>query len=113
MSAFNVLKANVHCSNCNTFYEASIQFKYGDIWQLKYRVGDKIKWGGNDIGKPNMHKAKVYGILEEDKCKNCGEINSINEFDIYLKDDVIIEVKPMENITEYFSTEGNYFVIEA
>lgn len=101
MSTFNVLKTSVKCPNCENYYSAKIQFKYGDTWQYEYNLGDMIKWGGYDIGKPGTTSVKVYGILETDVCPICGFINNHNEFDLLVKDDVIISVNDIENANDY------------
>lgn len=111
MGAYNILIANVQCSNCKNTYEAKIQFKYGDTWQLEYRMGDKIKWGGNDIGVPDSEKVKVYGILESDTCPMCDQINLENEFDIYLMTDIITSINKMESINDYFINDEDYKII--
>jgi hypothetical protein len=111
MGAYNVLITDVQCSNCKNFYEGKIQFKYGDTWQLQYRIGDKIKWGGNDTGVPNVEKIKAYGILETDRCPICNQLNAQCEFDIYIEKDVIIQVGNMRDISDYFTNEGNYQVL--
>lgn len=108
MSAFNILNSKIKCSECDCTYMGKVQFKFGDTWQLQYKIGDKIKWGGNDIGKPSISKVKVYGILEIDECPICGKENLNNEFDIDIENDIIIAISPMREIKDYFGDEGNY-----
>ncbi len=62
MGAYNVLKVNEQCLNCGASIMLDIQFKFGDTWQYNYLLGEKIRWGGADIGIPNLDKVKVYGI---------------------------------------------------
>ncbi|NML40135.1 hypothetical protein HHL17_23250 [Chitinophaga sp. G-6-1-13] len=112
MGAYNLLIVNVQCPNCKNTYEAKIQFKYGDTWQLQYRLGDKLKWGGNDIGVPGWPCVKVYGILETDICPVCNQINLEDEFDIYIEHDVLKEVRKMDNIEDYFLNDGSYKLME-
>lgn len=111
MGAFNILQADVQCSYCKKEYETAIQFKFGDTWQLKYKIYDMIQWGGNDIGERNLQKVKVYGISEKSNCSVCGNINLNIEFDIYIENDSIKEIKLMSNPEEYFEEEGCYKVI--
>ena len=110
MSSFNVLIANIKCPNCENTYEGRVQFKYGDTWQLEYRIGDKLKWGGNEIGKPSAKKVKVYGILESDTCPVCAGENKNNEFDILVEDGVIVGVSKLINYD--YQDEGKYIVLE-
>ena len=110
MGNFNVLVANIKCSNCGNIYEGRIQFKYGHTRQVEYKIGDILQWGGNDIGKPGVKKVKVYGILESDMCSICGESNTTNEFDIIVEDGVLTEIVPMAHY-DYLG-EGNYEILE-
>lgn len=106
MGSFNTLISEVQCPNCNNVYEGRIQFKYGDTWQFIYKLGDKITWGGNDIGIPGSTKVKAYGTLENDTCSICHQNNFNNEFDIYIENDIIMTTQKMRNINDYFSSDG-------
>lgn len=81
MSAFNILEASAKCPNCSVQSDFEIQFKYGNTWQLKYKIGEKLEWGGNDIGKQDAKEVFIEGI--GGPCSNCGA-QSI-EFDIHAK----------------------------
>lgn len=111
MSAYNILNTEVECSNCKHIYKGIIQFKFGNTWQLKYSVGEIIKWGGNDIGESNLSVVKVYGILEEEECPNCLQVNLNNEFDISIKKDIIKGVKPLSDPKDYFAN-GSYKILK-
>lgn len=108
MSAYNMLKTKVRCSNCANIYNGLIQFKFGDTWQFEYNIGDKIKWGGNDIGKPGITEVKVYGILDSDECPACKKENTSTEYDIIIKSDIIVKVNPISDAKEYFIKEESY-----
>lgn len=69
MSAFNRLHAQVRCPSCGNTPEQVIQFKFGDVWQHDYQLGDVLRWGGNDIGRPELAKVIVSGSGEE--CPVC------------------------------------------
>ena len=112
MSAFNTLLAEVECSICHQKYEARVQFKFGDTWQHEYHIGEKIKWGGNDIGNPNISKVKAYGVLEINQCPICGKVNGYNEFDIIIENDRIIKINPLSNIKDYSKEDGNYSILK-
>lgn len=106
MSAFNVLLADVPCLNCGKQYVCRIQFKYGSTAFLQYHPGDVIKWGANNIGNAEFRKVIVYGIAETDRCPLCSSIKIIEEFDIFINNNFIVRIAPMENI-ECYLTEGN------
>lgn len=48
----------------------AVQFKYGDTWQHKYRIGENLQWGGNDIGSPGRRQVLVAGLAGP--CPRCG-----------------------------------------
>lgn len=112
MGAYNLLISNYECSNCRKTFEMSIQFKYGDTWQIKYRLGDVLRWGGNDIGASSNKKVEVYGIAENSVCPQCGFVN-IDEFDVLVKDNAIVAVSPLKSIESYKTDpDGNFYSIE-
>jgi len=112
MSSFNILIAEIPCPDCNRPHEARIQFKFGNTWQLQYRIGDTIKWGGNDIGSPDLKKVKVYGIIESMTCPFCNRNNIAEEYDIFIKENVIINVSTIESIKDYLNGNGEYVALE-
>lgn len=111
MSAYNVLITDVHCPDCGKISSGSIQFKYGNTSQLSYHVGDKISWGGNDIGKPEYKKVKAYGILQSEVCPFCHNCNINEEYDIFIEDNIIKSVKPMEDSESYLEMKNSEFVV--
>jgi len=111
MGFFNELISKVQCSNCKTFYEARIQFKFGATRQLEYKIGDKIIWGFNEVGKPGITKAKVYGILGDEECPICHNKNEHDEFDIFVEKDTVIEFSEMASLSDYNVNEGSYRIL--
>jgi len=110
MSAYNVLIATITCPNCYQQNEGKFQFRFGDTWQHCYKLGDIIKWGGYDIGKPNLPAVKAYGILESDYCTNCG-YNLETEYDLLIQDDRIKGITVAQNIQDDNSdAEGNFCI---
>lgn len=112
MSAFNTLNVAIACENCNKEFPIRLQFKFGDTWQFEYKMREKIKWGGNDTGKPHLRKVKVYGMAESTICTFCNHKNPHDEYDIYFEDDVITEIRVMNNIKEYLETDDDYIICE-
>ena len=111
MSAFNVLIAEVSCLNCGKQHTGRIQFKYGKAAFLQYHLGDTIKWGGNDIGNKEYKKVMVYGIAETDICPHCNGNIIIEDFDIFVENNVIVKVAAMENIECYLEEGNSEYVI--
>ena len=97
MGSFNILITEIICPNCGVSSPIRIQFKYGNTWQLQYKSGDTITWGGNDIGKPELTNVKAYGIAESTRCLSCNEDKIPEDYDVFIKDNVITGVAPMKN----------------
>ncbi|MFX1705655.1 hypothetical protein PV783_16935 [Chitinophaga sp. CC14] len=108
MGLFNTLIVEILCPDCERKHAARIQFKFGDTWQFEYRMGDAIKWGGNDIGSADLKKVKVYGIIESMICPFCNKDNIAEEYDIFVRENVIIAVYPIENMKDYLDGNGEY-----
>ncbi|WP_341839144.1 hypothetical protein [Chitinophaga caseinilytica] len=112
MGAFNILHAQIPCPACGKQTDVRIQFKFGDTWQLEYKIGDRIGWGGNATGKPGLPNVKVSGSLETTVCDTCSASFERDEFDVLVQHDVIIGVREMEDPAAYFTSESDYVEIE-
>ncbi|AYL98195.1 hypothetical protein [Mucilaginibacter celer] len=117
MGAFNILKTEIPCINCNKLFPVEIQFKFGFKRQLKYQLYEKIirtdgeDKGKGDIGAPNLPAVNVYGIAENAVCPYCSFFNP-EEFDIRVEYDVLKKVNVMKDYQRYLSgNEGNYYEI--
>lgn len=106
MSAFNVVRAAAGCPLCHRTAEFEVQFKYGDTWQHSYRLGDALRWGGNDIGKPGHKEVRVHGV--GGPCPHCLADNL--DFDVIIRDDRIVGVEPVTE-KRLASSEG-FIVVE-
>jgi hypothetical protein len=111
MSSFNTLITDIACPSCRKICEVQIQFKFGNTWQLKYKVGDVITWGGNDIGSPDYDQVKVYGIIESSTCPFCLERVIPEEYDILVINNKIIRVSPLSEIQDYLNGNGEYVIL--
>ena len=72
MSAFNNVLTQSCCPFCNHNQKWSVQFKYGDCWQFDYKIGDVLRWGGNDYGENVGGNVRTEGIASE-SCESCGK----------------------------------------
>jgi hypothetical protein len=100
MGAFNTLITETICTNCQKQFQVRLQFKFGDTWQHIYHMGNALKWNGNDIGSPDLHKVRIYGIAENSICAYCGYENS-EEFDIDVENNILIKIHPLADIENY------------
>lgn len=110
MSAFNTLHTDITCENCGRQYPARIQFTYGDTWLFDYKLGDKVTWGGNDSGVPDLPKVKAYGCAEETLCPFCNYKSPNDQYDIFIEHDVIKSIQIVENIRDYSEGNGEYVI---
>ena len=107
MGAFNTIQTEVACPSCGQSAEFEIQFKYGNTWQLSYNLGDRLQWGGNDVGVPGKKKVEVESI--GGPCPHCS-VDCV-EFDVTIENDVITSVTALGADRENYSEEG-YSIIE-
>lgn len=91
MSAFNTVEAAVACPICGAYHHFEVQFKFGDTWQHRYRVGDMLRWGGNDVGERVVNEVIVEGI--GGPCPSC--CTEFLDFDVVIVDNRVAEVRPI------------------
>jgi len=112
MGTFNILKTKIACASCNYSFDVEIQFKYGDTWQYIFKIGDELKWGGNDVGNPAFKNVLVYGIAGVNICPNCNVVNC-EEFDLFIVDNKIHLIRPMESYQDYLTDpDGDFYIVE-
>lgn len=110
MSAFNtvMLPDEEHCPRCRSVIRRRVQFKYGDTWQHDYTIGDRLSWGGNDVGRPET-LVKALGYPED--CPVCGhDLGGV--FDVIIRRDVIEDVIPGTTQPYIDADNANYVVVE-
>ena len=105
MSAFNTVTGEVQCPVCGKVATFCVQFKYGDTWQYAYRLGDSLRWGGNDIGCRDAERVKVEGI--GGPCPHCG--TEYLDFDLCIEGSRLVELRAIGTVRTSYSPQG--FVI--
>jgi hypothetical protein len=109
MGAFNTVKAEATCPYCSNTQLWTVQFKYGNCWQFEYRIGKKIRWGGNKKGQNVGGNVRTPGIAEE-PCGKCGK-TSLDAV-VYFRNNIIERIELVNaplNLKGYFeilSSEG-------
>jgi hypothetical protein len=88
MSAYNTVACQVTCPVCRKCGTFEVQFKFGDTWQYRYGVGDRLTWGGNDYGTRSP-LVEVDGL--GGPCPHCG--SDYIDFIITVRDDIIMAVQ--------------------
>ena len=110
MSAYNIAIVNLPCKRCDVTSTRVVQFKYGNVRQLEYRVGDSLLWGGNDIGVPGRLSVVVDGIVEG-KCSNCGFDREWSVY-VYLERDRIAHVVSATGEHDFVGAQSNFIILE-
>jgi len=110
MSAYNeVFPAEEEvCERCGSSVRRPVQFKFGDTWQHRYSVGDRITWGGNDIGERGHRRVAVMGY--PGVCPACGFVPDCT-YDIIVEDDVIVCVQPSSGSYDYATNDQTFVVL--
>lgn len=106
MGLYNTVEISGTCPCSNDQVKLEVQFKYGDTYLHHYKIGDVIKWGGIDIGKPGRSKVFVDGVAG---CPGC---DRDLDYEVWLESDKIVDVKPATGDYDLASTDEEYIVIE-
>lgn len=103
MGAFNTVTTESSCPFCGQAKAWVVQFKYGNCWQTDYRIGNTLKWGGNDVGENVGGKVRTSGIAEKG-CNNCGaeEVWAA----VYLENN---EIKTVQLLKQELNLGESYF----
>lgn len=107
MGAYNTVGAKQVCPSCHNVVEFKYQFKYGELWQYEYQLGEEIKWGKKNDGKPGARRVVVYAAAEP--CPICG-YDDVEEYEVWLENDRLVKVIPASG--QYnFSQAGNTYIV--
>ena len=107
MSAFNTVVVPWKDPATSEELELKVQFKYGDVWQYLYQIGDSLRWGGNDTGRPGAIRVVVDGCLE-------GEIpvpGVPEDFEVHIVDNKIDRVVPATGAFDFVNAHETFFVL--
>ena len=109
MGAFNIVRAELACPDCGGAVNASVQFKYGDTRQHEYVVGDRLRWGGNDVGKEGSGHVVVDASAEG----VCGRSGELVEFDAYvhIEEGCIRQVYVADGAYDFVKERETYIVL--
>lgn len=110
MGAFNTVLVSAQCPSCGVQGDVRVQFKYGDRWQYAYRVGDALKWGGNDLGVPGMASVVTDGVAET-PCPHCG-FDGEWAFYVFIDRDIISRATPADGTYDFVSAGETHLVLK-
>ena len=110
MSSYNVLvmPEDETCPNCGSRISRHAQFKYGEVRQHEYQIGNKITWGANNVGSPG-YRAVLLSAHPE-RCPACGDLPNVR-FEVLVEEDVLIGVERGTVDSEYLRFGHESFVV--
>jgi hypothetical protein len=97
------------CPRCNQEVGVVAQFKFGSVWQHEYRLGEELRWGGNDVGTPGIHHAVVDGVAETE-CPSCGHDDEWNLY-VHVESDRLVKVETATGEHDFLWLKRNYAVL--
>lgn len=81
-----------------------VQFRYGRVWQLDYKIGDRIEWGKNSVGIPTG-KVVVEGTAES-IVNPCGP--GVENYYVFIADSVIEDVRAADGTYDFSEIEQGW-----
>lgn len=107
MSAYNVVTDILaKCPRCRATVVIGVQFKFGATWQHRYGVGDTIRWGGNDVGRPGRARVVADGAADV-PCPACGYEEDW-DFYVLIEQDQIIGVVEADGTYDFVRSGNPY-----
>lgn len=109
MGAFNELQGELTCPRCLNPVTTDIQFKYGSVVHRRYKLGDTLVWGSNDIGKPG--RRLVILDAEGTRCPNCQYDGDWPAY-VRVRDDVLTSVESATGAYDFASVHESFLVLQ-
>jgi hypothetical protein len=110
MGAFNTVRIGVRCPKCGYDVPVDVQFKYGNTWQLEYSVGDELRWGGNQIGDPEIAHV-VVDSAGHVACARCG-FNADEDFYVFVRANKISAVERADGRFNFGAAEQTFLELQ-
>ena len=108
MGAFNTVIVMWTNPSTDMDYELRVQFKYGDVWQHVYQIGDNLKWGSNDVGHREASRVVVDGVLE-----GVPSIPGMPEdFEVHIVNNKIDKVIQATGMFDFDNVNDTYIILE-
>jgi hypothetical protein len=108
MSAYNTVISTQVCGSCGNEINLVVQFKYGDVWQYQYHIGDILNWGGNDAGRKDAARVVVDGVAE--RCPICNFEGA--DYEVWIENNRIISVHPASGEYDFVNCQETYIILE-
>ena len=109
MGAYNEVRVHLSCPRCKKEVETIAQFKYGSVIHDQYGLGDSLRWGANDIGRPGRRLVVVDG--EGTQCPNCG-YNGDWPVNVMIEHDVVRSASTAKGEYDFVSAGDSFIVLQ-
>src|SRR5688572_25276822 len=109
MSAFNKLHVPLLCANCGKAGPFVVQFVFGSIWQYDYRMGDRLRWGESQEGRPGLGHVIVQGIVET--CPQCG-FDGEWYMHVHIEHDIVTRLEPADGSMLQLAPSTGWYVLQ-
>lgn len=106
MGGYNTLIVESVCPCCCERVTLKIQFRYGEVWDYTYFIGDELRWGDENAGTRGKKLVVLDGVAES--CEVCDEAP---DYLIFVENDVIRAVRQNQGEYQFFGDDG-FIVIE-
>lgn len=108
----NLLRLESECPACGKAGEFVLQFRYGDVWRHRYRLGDMIRFSGGetDVGSPGFSKVVLAAQLNW--CRHCKMEQGDIEGYVYVENDRIGSFKVADGTYDFGDNEDDFLVLE-
>jgi hypothetical protein len=90
MGLFNILTVDAKCPWCGKESSMEVQFKYGKLWQYKYKIGDPITWATERQAKSVKQRVSIPGVAMP--CKYC--VKDFIDFEITIEKNIVTSAYP-------------------
>lgn len=109
MSAVNRVRAFRTCPNCRNIVHFEVQFKYGEVREYTYAVGDAIRRDANGATANDERCVVADGIAQP--CPVCA-YGKDSDYEVWLEEGAITAVIPATGRFNFAQVEQPFFVVE-
>src|SRR5690348_4189005 len=109
MGAYNTVSGTLACPSCGDEVDIVVQFKYGNTWQFEYKIGEKLRWGGLDVGEPGRGHVVADGIVEQ-ACPKCRMRKEWNVY-LHVENNRITRIENANGRFDFAKLGSNYVVV--
>lgn len=108
MARYNIVFVPWRDESTGEPFDIKVRFRYGDVWQYEYEMGDALLWGDNDIGAADIKYVVVDGELEGKP----PYANFPEQFEVHIVNGRIFQVVPSTGKFDFDQAAEEFIVVE-